>query len=319
MQIRKSIKKNVLILITIALMISGCSTVDFTRYPDGANFVRDERLSTPNDLPEVSFSIINTGELRHAEAFLISGGSWLKTAYALIPCVLVRHPQEMLLYDTGVGNNAERDFKEAMPLGFLYLYTPKGSAHSQLQKSGAVDPGSVRTIIMSHLHWDHASGIEDFPNANIWTTNADYNYAIKKAGVGFARSMFKNDKIKWRFISFENKPYENFDQSMDVFGDGSIVLVGLPGHTPGLTGMFINMKSGKRFLFIGDASLYSDDLKVPAKSWMEKYFVDDDKKQTDATIARIYRLMKQYPDLVVISAHDNPDKHADRLFPKFVR
>jgi hypothetical protein len=78
------------------------------------------------------------------------------------------------------------------------------------------------------------------------------------------------------------------------------------------------MKSGKRFLLVNDASLFSDDLKVPAKAWMETLFVDYDKKQTEATIARIYRLMKQYPDLVIISSHDNFIKYADKLFPKLI-
>jgi glyoxylase-like metal-dependent hydrolase (beta-lactamase superfamily II) len=219
-----------------------------------------------------------------------------------------------------LGNNVDRDFKEAMPPGtrFTFPYKPIGSARTQMQMSGMVDPSSVKTIIMSHLHWDHASGIEDFPGAEIWTTQADYNYAIKKMGFGFSSSVFDNEQVKWRFINFQNKPYENFDQSLDVFGDGSVVLIPLPGHTPSLAGMFVNMKSGKRYLFVNDASLFSDDLKVPAKAWMETLFVDYEKKQTEATIARIYRLMKQYPDLVIISSHDNFIKYADKLFPKFI-
>ena len=321
MIVEKCYENKLIFLFLLMICFYGCSAIDISKYPDGTNFVKDERLKTPETLPEVSISIINTGDLKSAEAFLVSSGSWLKKATALIPCVLVKHPQGTILYDTGLGNKEKRDFKEAMPFGtsFTFPYKPTGSARTQMQMSGIVDPDSIKTIIMSHLHWDHASGIEDFPNAEIWTTKADHNYAIRKMGVGFSRSVFNNDKVKWHFISFDDKPYENFDQSLDVFGDGSVVLVPLPGHTPSLTGMFINMKSGKRFLFIGDVSLYSDDLKIPAKSWMETFFVDYDKKQTGATIARIYRIMKQYPDLIVIPAHENPDKNTDMLFPKIIR
>jgi glyoxylase-like metal-dependent hydrolase (beta-lactamase superfamily II) len=301
------------------MSVYGCSAIDVSRYPDGTNFVQDERLKNTETMPDVRFSIINTGEFFQTEWFLISSGSWLKKVNALLPCILVQHPRGTILYDSGLGNNVERDFKEAMPLGtrFTFPYQPTSNARTQM--SGKVDPASIKTIIMSHLHWDHVSGIEDFPDAEIWTTQADYNYAIKKMGFGFSRSVFDNNKVKWRFINFQNKPYENFDQSLDVFGDGSIVLVLLPGHTPSLIGMFVNLKSGKRFLFVNDASLFSDDLKVPAKAWMEKLFVDYDKKQTEATIVRIYRLMKQYPDLVIISAHDNAIKNADKLFPKYIQ
>ena len=298
----------------------GCSAIDVSRYPDGTNFVKDEHLKKYERLPDVRFSIINTAEFPQIEGFLISSGSWFKRANAMLPCVLVRHPRGTILYDSGLGNNVERDFREGMPwgTGFTFPFKMISNARTQLKMSGKFDPESVKFIIMSHLHWDHASGIEDFPNAEIWTTQADYNYAIKKMGFGFSSSLFDNDKIKWRFIYFQDKPYENFDRSLDVFGDGSVVLVPLPGHTPSLIGMFINTKSGKRYFFVNDALLFSDDLKVPAKSWMEKLFVDYDKKQTEATIARIYRLMKQYPDLVIISSHDDATKFTGKLFPKFI-
>lgn len=306
----------------LLLIISfyGCSAIDVSRYPDGANFVQDERLKKAETLPEVKLSIINTGEFPQIEGFLISSGSWFKRANALLQCILVQHPRGTILYDSGLGKNIDRDFKEGMPwgTGFTFPFKMTSNARTQMQKSGKVDPESVKIIVMSHLHWDHASGMEDFPNAEIWTTQADYNYAIRKMGVGFSQSMFNNDQIKWRFINFLNKPYENFDHSLDMFGDGSVVLVPLPGHTPSLIGMFINTKSGKRFLFINDASLFSDDLKIPAKAWMEKLFVDDDKKQTEATIAKIYRLMKQYPDLVIISSHDDATKFTGKLFPQSI-
>lgn len=306
----------------LLLIISfySCSAIDVSRYPDGTHFVKDARLKKSERLPDVRFSIINTAEFPQIEGFLISSGSWFKRANAMLPCVLVQHPRGTILYDSGLGNHVERDFREGMPwgTGFTFPFKMKSSARSQMQMSGKVKPELVKFIIMSHLHWDHASGIEDFPDAGIWTTQADYNYAIRKMGFGFSKSIFNNDRIKWRFINFQDKPYENFDQSLDVFGDGSIVLVPLPGHTPSLIGMFVNMKSGKRYFFINDALLFSNDLKVPAKAWMEKLFVDDDKKQTEATIARIFRLMKQYPDLVIISSHDDANKFAGKLFPKFI-
>lgn len=321
MIIKKYFGRRLVFILLLIISVYGCSAINVSRYPDGINFVKDERLQAPAALPAVRFSIINTGELNHAEGFLISSGSWLKKATALLPCVLIQHPRGTILYDAGLGKNVALHFREGMPFGtrFTFPYKALGSAREQMRTSGSVNPELIKTIIMSHLHWDHASGIEDFPDAEVWTASADYDYVTKKIRPGYSSSILKNDTIQWRFINFPDKPYENFDRSFDFFGDGSIVLVPLPGHTPDLIGMFVNLQSGKRFLFVNDTSLYSDDLKVPAKSWMEKIFVDYDSKQTEATIVRVHRLMKQYPDLVVISAHENMSKVADMIFPGFIQ
>ncbi len=45
-----------------------------------------------------------------------------------------------------------------------------------------------------------------------------------------------------------------FDESLDLFGDGRLVLVPLPGHTPGSVGLFVTLDSGRRLFFSGDTS-----------------------------------------------------------------
>ena len=317
----KALPLSLALLVFLIINICGCTTINISRYPDGTKFIQDKRIKHPENLPNVSLSVINTGEFKQIESFLISSGSLFKKVSGALPCVMIKHPRGTILFDSGLGKNVDRDFNEAMPFGtgFTFPYRLKETARTQMQKSGTMNPDSIKTIIMSHLHCDHTSGIEDFPNAVIWTTSTDYNYAIKTIGKGVSRSMFDNEKIKWQFIHLQNKPYENFDQSLDVFGDSSVVLVPMPGHTPGQMGMFVNLKSGKRLLFVGDATLYSDDAKVPARPWAEKLLVDADKNQTEETIVRINRLMQKYPDLIILSSHDSPDKFTGFLFPRFIK
>jgi hypothetical protein len=54
-------------------------------------------------------------------------------------------------------------------------------------------------------------------------------------------------------IAFQPRPYETFDESADVFGDGSVVVVKLPGHTPGSVGVFVNVSPTLRMFHVGDA------------------------------------------------------------------
>ncbi len=69
----------------------------------------------------------------------------------------------------------------------------------------------------------------------------------------FLRSQFESVK-RWRALEFTDGPYVGFERSLDMFKDGSVVLVPLAGHTAGHTGMFLNLPSGKRYFFTGDVA-----------------------------------------------------------------
>jgi glyoxylase-like metal-dependent hydrolase (beta-lactamase superfamily II) len=326
----KHARNNALIIFLLAVCFCGCGAIDVARYPDGANFVRDERLTRPETLPEVSFSIINTADFEGPAWYFNTEGGLFGRITSVVPVYLVKHPKGMFLFDGGFGDNVKRDYAESAPLLARYLvapwfmpFRPKESARAQLQKSGIVDPESIKTMIIGHSHFDHTGGVQDFPWAEIWIDQKDYNYALAKAGWGFSVSTFADSKVKWRFLKYEDKPYENFDRSLDWFGDGSVVLVPLPGHTPGETGMFINTRSGKRYFLVNDSVYYSQNAAIPASLWFVKNFINRDKKETEATIVRIHRLMKHSPEIIVISSHDDLKRIAEvaagMAFPNFIK
>jgi glyoxylase-like metal-dependent hydrolase (beta-lactamase superfamily II) len=102
------------------------------------------------------------------------------------------------------------------------------------------------------------------------------------------------------------------------YGDGSIVFVPLPGHTPGSIGMFVNLRSGKRFFFIGDLTWALEGVELPAeRPWISRKLVDRDEAQVRASIIKVHRLSKRYPELVIVPAHDR--RVYDRIanFPGF--
>lgn len=299
----------------------GCGAINAPKYDSDSNFAKDVRLQLPERLPDVSVSIVKTAESKTLEAFFYSVGSWTTSRVGAHSAVLVRHPQAAFLFDTGLGNNADEQYRGSMPFWLkpFMAYEKHGSAQVLLADEAQKYP--IQRIILSHLHWDHASGIKDFPGVEVWTTKEEYEWAMRAdAPEGpYIRSQYSGNEIKWRFIQFENVPYENFEQSLDVFRDGSVVLVPLPGHTPGAIGMFVSLRSGKRLFFTGDTTWTLESARLPAhKFWISSLLVDYDKRATEQAVLRVHRLMQEYRQMLIVPTHDDQTQSAVGFFPTFI-
>lgn len=309
----------------IFLLLQGCGSIEVNLTAEDNRFHPDVRLKQPASLPPVSLSIIRTAKIKTLDALAVSGGNWTQSREMSHAAVLVRHPKATLLFDSGLGSQIDTQFKQSMPFWLkpFMQYEKLGTAQATL--AAAMPELSseelVDTIILSHLHWDHASGIKDFPAAEIWTTESEYNLAIHpdtEEGP-YIREQFNGSSIKWKFLRFKAQPYENFSHSLDVFDDGSIVLVPLPGHTPGAIGMFVNLASGKRVLFTGDTTWAAEGFRNPShKFWLASLIVDDDRATTAHSILKVHRLIQEYPDMAIVPAHDSLAQKSIAQFPEFV-
>ena len=304
-----------------ALFILGCGSINDSRFPGDATFVKDARLQSAQGLPEVSLAIVKTAESNTREALFYSGGSWLKSRVGAHSAVLVRHPQGSFLFDTGLGQDMGRQFNDNMPFWLKPSMVYKNHQSAQTLLANEIKHRPIQKILLSHLHWDHASGIKDFPGVEVWTTKAEYEAAMSPnahAG-GYIPSQYSGAAIPWRFIQFERVAYENFAQSLDLFRDGSEVLVPLPGHTPGAMGMFVNLPSGKRLFFTGDTTWTVEGFQLPAhKFWGAALWADQDKSEIERSILKIRRLMQEYPEMLIVPTHDDRAQSALGFYPKFI-
>jgi glyoxylase-like metal-dependent hydrolase (beta-lactamase superfamily II) len=108
----------------------------------------------------------------------------------------------------------------------------------------------LRYILLTYGHWDHVSGVPDFPGVPVLITAAEHRFDDEDGwATATARSL---DQKVFQEYAFEGGPYLGFAQSHDLYGDGSIVIVPAPGHTPGSVIVFATLPKGARFAFVGD-------------------------------------------------------------------
>ena len=117
--------------------------------------------------PEIGFSIIKTSQVAVLERLLSPRGSLVRQVNSNFSAFLIKHGQDYLLFDTGMGRQLDGQYQQDMPFWWRPLFKydrPVLPARDQLEKAG-LPP--VRRIILSHSHWDHAGGVLDFPEATV--------------------------------------------------------------------------------------------------------------------------------------------------------
>jgi N-acyl homoserine lactone hydrolase len=269
-------------------------------------------------LPEATLSLIKCGKMVSKESFVYRGGRWSERFESGMAAILVRHPKATFLFDTGFGSDVDEHVKTIPSLmKALTTYDKEAPAAEQLRGHG-IAPEQIDMILISHSHWDHVSGWEDFPQAEGWVTKEEASYVRTLPDHELIKRMV--GKMRLREIDLTGGPYENFDRSLDLFDDRSVVLVPLPGHTPGSMGMFVNLRSSKRFFFIGDLTWAVEGVRLPAeRPWVSRKLVDLDEDEVRRSIVKVHQLANRYPDLVIVPAHDRRVHNTIAAFPEVER
>jgi len=272
--------------------------------------------------PEVRFAILKTATLRVKQGLVFSGGSFSEAVDSHFSAFLIEHGDDRLLFDAGLGRQIAHQYAQDMPAWNRPFFRNPESvqpAAQQLQQAGI---GPVRRILLSHAHWDHASGLEDFPGAEVWLPAEELAFVQRPAArVGSAWPSQVVDKpVTWKPVAFEPVPFEGFERSLDLYRDGSLVLVPMFGHTPGSMGLFLRTSTGKRFFFVGDVVWNAGALAAGApKFWAARWLADGDAEATQAVVDKIRAAMARDPALVVVPAHDGAVQDRLGLFPQWVK
>ena len=230
-----------------------------------------------------------------------------------IPFYVIRHPQGIILFDSGLGQDfrdqlhgwwAHRLFQLLLP----YQFRRVDAAVQQLRRMN-IPPESVRQIIVSHMHLDHVGGLRDFPQATVVVSRAEWEHANVGRWPARLRGIMKEqlEGIENRLWLIDYQPgtsREPFYASMDLLGDGSLVLVPTPGHTPGHQSLLVTLGSGKKVFLTGDAVWARENYQKPApKGWLIRHLEEDGPEAWETTL-KIRKFAEDNPDVLVIPGHD---------------
>lgn len=257
----------------------------------------------PQASPPASLSIsaLPTGTYDSPAALTYRGGSWLETRHLAATAVLVRHPKGDLLIDTGFGSAIDKHM-QLVPRIQRTPQTKGVPALDQLAAAG-IHPGNIAAIIPTHSHWDHISGVDDFRGVPVMETAAARRWIQSHAAGTEVMNSLRG--VNYRPYDFEGGPYLGFAKSHDVFGDGSVVIVPAPAHTPDSVIVFVSLPSGTRYALLGDLVFQMEGIDIPAeKPWMLRWLIGENNTAVHQDIALVRAIREKFPQIHPAPAHD---------------
>ena len=180
-----------------------------------------------------------------------------------VMAILLRHKDANILFDTGYHTQVITDAEGRWgPLAraMQVIGTPENNVIDSLKAVG-LEPEDIDIVVNSHFHPDHAGCNEFFTNARVVVHEKEL--AAARSEEGAALGLMPED---WD----HPMAMETVTEGHDLMGDGSIITIDLPGHTPGLMGLKVQLENTGTVLLVSDAvnlrrNLDNDE--VPKNAW----------------------------------------------------
>ncbi|HEX8297565.1 MAG TPA: MBL fold metallo-hydrolase [Rubricoccaceae bacterium] len=263
-------------------------------------------------------TLLTAGFCTAPEAAAVAGGRWRTRRFPAGIALIEGHDAGPVLFDTGYAPRI-RDATRRFPYRFYRWATPMSvrqdeTAAAQLAARG-IAPDALGHVVLSHLHADHVGGLRDFPNAAIHVLPEAVEAVRGRHGVRAVRAgilpQLLPDDLAARVHAPERRValpagLAPFRDGVDLFGDGQMLGIPLPGHAPGQMGLYLEPAGGPPTLLAADAAWTLGAIRDNAPLPRLGRAVLHDAAATRETQWRLHRLMAARPDLRVVLSHDAP-------------
>nr|VWO98202.1 Transcriptional repressor rco-1 [Ganoderma boninense] len=291
----------------------------------------DSTLPNPDaNQPYIEVSALEAGLLQLIHTRFVAGSQPGESTMCPSLAFLLRHSvsKEVLVFDLGI----RRDLDSHPPavqkvIANRIIFTPQ-SVEDSLRKGG-MNPEDVRTVIVSHLHYDHIGEASSFPNAT-FVMGADAEDLLRNGYPSNPAAEVLSTAIPLsssRFLSSSEftSPIGPFPRAHDYFGDGSLYIVDAPGHLPGHINVLARTNATGSWIYLAgdsahDARLLTGEREVA--TWHDDaghlVCVHTDREKAVEHIRRVAVLLT-VPRAHVLLAHDaewyEANKGGDAFFP----
>ncbi|GGO13624.1 MBL fold metallo-hydrolase [Micromonospora parathelypteridis] len=265
-------------------------------------------------------TVVSTGTVQIRPEHRETNGTpllwWLNTSRRWteplpINVYVIEHDKGLVLFDTGQDRRSLTDpgYFPGGPAGQIYrrlakFDIPAGATLTDRLRDQGYDIADVRVAIVSHLHQDHIGGLRELPrSARILVDAAELAEVDKKFAVfaGLMREHIHVPGVRFTAVTpqrVEDPAIAPFTHAHDVMGDGSLLLLPTPGHTPGSMSLLLRGEGLPPMLFVGDVTYDVQRLaadRIPG--------VGDARGLHEVT-KRVNMLAARHPSMPILAAHD---------------
>jgi glyoxylase-like metal-dependent hydrolase (beta-lactamase superfamily II) len=212
-----------------------------------------------------------------------------KKVQFVFSCYLIKHGDDYMVWDTGHATNAPN----------VAPKTPLVNLLAQLK----LKPEQVKFVGISHYHGDHIGQVGSFPQATLLIGKGDWDaLTAPKPGPGVNPATFAH------WISGGGK-VEPLPGDKDVFGDGTVIVLNTPGHTPGHHSLLIKLREKGAVLLTGDLAHFHENYETSGVPTF-----NTSRAETLASLDRFKKLQASLKATVIIQ-HDARDMDKLPAFP----
>lgn len=202
---------------------------------------------------------------------------------------IVRHPRATFIVDPAVCVDADHRAIAELPAVLRIAVRPPANTIATITALSRLPETPTLDFAMpTHAHWDHVSGLLDLPDLPVHLHRTEHRWISSGpvAPVGGVRSSLRDRPVET--YDLDGPPVLTFTASHDLFGDNSVVLVDLAGHTPGSVGVLARTRKGW-LLIAGDAAWHRLQIDtVRQKAGYPGNLVDTNREEAFRTLHRLH-------------------------------